>query len=56
MSLAAPDLVAPVVAFPRLAPGVAMIASALGVDLVERDELDPAAGRYGAPLPPSLVP
>jgi hypothetical protein len=35
---------------------VAMIASELGVDLVERDELDFSAGRYGAPLPPSLVP
>jgi hypothetical protein len=37
-------------------PGVAAIAAELGVDLVERDELDSAAGRYGAPLPPALVP
>jgi hypothetical protein len=35
---------------------VAAIAAELGVDLVERDELDSAAGRYGAPLPPALVP
>jgi hypothetical protein len=37
-------------------PGVAAIAAELGVDLVERNELDSAAGRYGAPLPASLVP
>jgi hypothetical protein len=37
-------------------PGVDAIASDLGVDLVERDELEAAAARYGAPLPPSLVP
>jgi hypothetical protein len=37
-------------------PGVPAIAAELGVDLVERDELDSAAGRYGAPLPPALVP
>jgi hypothetical protein len=37
-------------------PGVEAIAGELGVDLVERDELAPAAARYGVPLPPSLVP
>ena len=37
-------------------PGVAAIADELGVDLVERDELESAAGRYGAPLPAGLVP
>jgi hypothetical protein len=37
-------------------PGVEAIASGLGVDLVRRDELESAAARYGAPLPPSLVP
>jgi hypothetical protein len=35
---------------------VAAIAAELEVDLVERDELDAAAGRYGAPLPRTLVP
>ena len=37
-------------------PGVAAIAADLEVDLVERDELESAAGRYGAPLPAGLVP
>ena len=37
-------------------PGMAAIASELGTDLVEGDELEAAAARYGAPLPPSLVP
>jgi len=37
-------------------PGAAEIAERLGVDLVERDALADAAPRYGAPLPPSLVP
>ena len=32
------------------------IARRLGVDLVEPDELEAAAARYGAPLPASLVP
>jgi hypothetical protein len=36
--------------------GAATIAARLGVDLVERDDLPAAAGRYGAPLPASLVP
>ena len=37
-------------------PGVGAIAAQLGVDLVERGELDRAAERYGAPLPAQLVP
>jgi hypothetical protein len=37
-------------------PGAEAIARRLGVDLVERDGLDAAAARYGAPLPASLVP
>jgi len=37
-------------------PGVGAIAEALGVDLVERVDLNGAAGRYGAPLPAQLVP
>jgi hypothetical protein len=37
-------------------PGVGAITAQLGVDLVERGELDGAAGRYGAPLPAELVP
>jgi hypothetical protein len=37
-------------------PGAAAIAARLGVDLVDRDELEPAALSYGAPLPASLVP
>ena len=32
------------------------IARALGADVVERGELRDAAARYGAPLPPSLLP
>src|SRR4051812_41027886 len=32
------------------------IAAWLGADLVERDELAAAAGDYGAPLPPALLP
>jgi hypothetical protein len=37
-------------------PGIEPIARELGVDLVERDELELAGERYGVPLPPSLVP
>ena len=37
-------------------PGAEAIAARLGVDLVERDDLEAAAARYGAPLPASLVP
>jgi hypothetical protein len=37
-------------------PGAEAIAGRLGVDLVERDDLETAAARYGAPLPASLVP
>ena len=40
----------------RAPPGRGAIAADLSVDLVERDELESAAGRYGAPLPAGLVP
>lgn len=37
-------------------PVVRRIAARLGADLVERPQLDRAASRYGAPLPPGLLP
>jgi hypothetical protein len=38
------------------APRVQRIADALGVEVIERDELLEAAARYGAPLPASMIP
>jgi hypothetical protein len=37
-------------------PGIDAIAGELSVDVVEREDLETAAPRYGVPLPPSLVP
>jgi hypothetical protein len=37
-------------------PGAQAISARLGVDLVERDDLETAAARYGGRLPASLVP
>jgi hypothetical protein len=37
-------------------PEIEAIAGELGVDVVERTDLETAASRYGVPLPPSLVP
>ena len=37
-------------------PGIGTIAAELGVDVVECDDLERAAARYGVTLPPSLVP
>jgi hypothetical protein len=38
------------------APRAQQIAARLGVDLVDADEVEDAAVRYGAPLPASLLP
>jgi hypothetical protein len=37
-------------------PVAGHIARRLGCDLVERDDVEEAAARYGAPLPPGLLP
>jgi hypothetical protein len=36
--------------------GIDAIAAELDVDVVDRDDLESAAARYGVPLPPSMVP